>query len=45
MLSIGKLTPERADYYLRQIRAGRDEYYTSGRAEPGRPPPRPTSSG
>lgn len=36
MLSIGKLTPERSGYYEQQVQAGKDEYYTSGREEPGR---------
>lgn len=30
MLSIGKLTPGRADYYVEQLPAGRDEYYLAG---------------
>lgn len=35
MLSIGKLTAGRADYYVEQVQAGADEYYTSDQAEPG----------
>lgn len=35
MLSIGKLTPGRADYYVEQVQAGADEYYVSDQAEPG----------
>ncbi|HYA45304.1 MAG TPA: MobF family relaxase, partial [Acidimicrobiales bacterium] len=35
MLSIGKLTPGRADYYVEQVQAGQDEYYTGDQAEPG----------
>ena len=35
MLSIGKLNPARADYYVEQVQAGRDEYYTADQAEPG----------
>jgi conjugative relaxase-like TrwC/TraI family protein len=35
MLSIGKLTPGRADYYCQQLPGGRDEYYTGGDEEPG----------
>lgn len=34
MLSIGKLTQGRAEYYIEQVQAGKDEYYT-GREEPG----------
>lgn len=36
MLSIGKLTPGRADYYVEQVHAGADEYYTADQSEPGR---------
>lgn len=35
MLSIGKLTPGRADYYVEQVHAGQDEYYMSDQAERG----------
>src|ERR1700688_851156 len=35
MLSIGKLTPGRAEYYVEQVHAGADEYYTADQAEPG----------
>ncbi|HMC38430.1 MAG TPA: MobF family relaxase, partial [Acidimicrobiales bacterium] len=35
MLTIGKLTPGRADYYCEQLPGGRDEYYTGGGEEPG----------
>lgn len=35
MLSIGKLTPGRAEYYVEQVHAGQDEYYLADQAEPG----------
>jgi len=35
MLSIAKLTASRAEYYLEQVHAGADEYYTADQAEPG----------
>jgi len=35
MLSIGRLDASRADYYVDQVQAGRDEYYISDQAEPG----------
>ena len=35
MLSIAKLTAGRAEYYLEQVHAGADEYYTADQAEPG----------
>ncbi|HET9060527.1 MAG TPA: MobF family relaxase [Acidimicrobiales bacterium] len=35
MLSIGKLTPGRAGYYIDQVHAGADEYYLADEAEPG----------
>jgi conjugative relaxase-like TrwC/TraI family protein len=35
MLSIGKLGAGRAEYYLEQVHAGADEYYTADQAEPG----------
>lgn len=34
MLSIGKLTGGRADYYVEQLPAGGDEYYLAGREAP-----------
>ena len=36
MLSIAALSPARADYYVRQVAEGLDEYYTGDQAEPGR---------
>jgi len=35
MLSIAKLSTGRAEYYLEQVHAGADEYYTADQAEPG----------
>ena len=35
MLTIGKLTPGRADYYCEQLPGGADEYYTTSGEEPG----------
>ena len=36
MLSVSGLSPARADYYVEQVAAGLDEYYTGDQAEPGR---------
>jgi conjugative relaxase-like TrwC/TraI family protein len=35
MLSIAKLSAGRAEYYLEQVHAGADEYYTPDQTEPG----------
>jgi conjugative relaxase-like TrwC/TraI family protein len=36
VLSVSGLSPARADYYVEQVAAGFDEYYTGDQAEPGR---------
>ena len=36
MLSVSGLSSARADYYVEQVAAGFDEYYTGDQAEPGR---------
>lgn len=36
MLSVSGLSPARANYYVEQVAAGLDEYYTGDQAEPGR---------
>jgi conjugative relaxase-like TrwC/TraI family protein len=36
VLSMKGLSPGRADYYVEQVTAGMDEYYTGDQAEPGR---------